>query len=137
MSNEKMIKILLFVRHRTTKNGRKFDSYRTKMRLETYEDGKSQGVKDVYVDVKFVNDLKDKLKDFRSRGYLTINLEDIDAPFRYEVKNVKDEETGVEKKTYPVVWIRNFVSYEPAVRKQTQSAFVLEEEEETAETEID
>ena len=137
MSNEKTIKILLFVRHRTTKNGRKFDSYRTKKRLETYEDGKSQGVKDVYVDVKFVNELKDKLKEFRSRGYLTINLEDIDAPFRYEVKNVKDEETGVEKKTYPVVWIRNFVSYVPAVRKQTQSAFVLEEEEETTETEID
>lgn len=135
MKQENLLKIMVYKRNRTTKDGkRKFYSYRTEMNLP-FKNEESKGLQHCYLDLKFGKEITaDRLKDFKSRGYITCKQEDVSAPFIYEIKEV--EKDGKPKKEYPCVWIHGFESYTESVRRQTQNAFATDEAE-TEQIEID
>lgn len=120
MANSKTIKLNVYSKLvKFTQNGKEktFRSYWTKM----FFDGEVKTLT-----LKFRQNVN--TKDIK-RGILTCNAEDVNAPFKYEVK----EENGV--KIYPVVWIRGLISYEEKLSNHAQSEF-LTDEEETEETTI-
>lgn len=131
MPNE--IKLLVVVKTRKTKQGRKFKSYRTLMNLPVVEN--DNAIEEKWVDVKFGKDVAKKDIDaLKGRGYVYVPDDAISAPFRYEITDDTTEE-GETVKRYPTVWINKISRYEEAMRKPSQSSFVTEEND-TEETEI-
>lgn len=121
MANKKIIKLNVFSKVvKFNQNGKEktFRSYWTKMLF-------NGEVKTLTL--KFRQEVN--VKDIK-RGVLTCNAEDVNAPFKYEVK----EENGA--KVYPVVWVRGYISFESKQSEHKQNDFVIDEEE-TEELTID
>jgi len=130
MSNE--IKLLVVVKTRKTKQGRKFKSYRTLMNLPVVEN--DNAIEQKWVDLKFGKEVDQKDIDaLKGRGYISVPDNAISAPFRYEITE-EENENGDLVKRYPTVWVNKISHYEEAIRKPSQSSFVTESD--TEETEI-
>lgn len=136
------IKILVIKRSKTITNAKgkkvKFDTYRTKMNIpeiEVGEDGKEykSAPVDKWVDLKFGKEVsEDAKKNLVSRGYITIDANDVSAPFVYKIAEEENED-GETVKKYPAVWIHGAFDYTPAQKKPTQNAFVVENDDESVE----
>lgn len=130
-------KIKLLITKRTKKianSKRQFTVYATKMNLPVIsvnEDGKEvKGEPETkWVDLKFGKEVPNSiLETIKSRGYIVIDNDNVNAPFVYKVEESANED-GETVKKYPTVWIHGDFDYFPAPKKQNQNAFVLDEEE--------
>ena len=130
-------KIKLLITKRTKKianSKRQFTVYATKMNppvISVNEEGKEiKGEPETkWVDLKFGKEVPNSfLETIKSRGYLVVDNDNVNAPFVYKVEESANED-GETVKKYPTVWIHGDCDYFPAPKKQSQNAFVLDEEE--------
>ena len=125
-------KLLLMSKQQTRADGKvKYRKYFTYMDIEVKGE-EEKGLQLKSITVKF-----DKSIDTSKfvRGIITLDENDFDAPYRYEVK----EETlpdGTVKLKYPHIFIKKIISYEDRKPKST-GQFNLMDEAETEETEIE
>lgn len=113
---EKLIEVVVLPKQLKTKDGKKkFTTYKTFMHLALKGEKK---VEFHQLDLKFREELSDRIKNIKTRGYLVCNANDVKAPFVYDVV----EKDG--KKVYPVVWIRDFKEYVETPILHDQSSFV-------------
>lgn len=132
MPNE--IKLLVVVKTRKTKQGRKFKSYRTLMNLPVVEH--DNAIEQKWVDLKFGKDVEQKDIDaLKGRGYITVPDDAISAPFKYEITEDVNEQ-GEDVTRYPTVWVNKILHYEEAIRKPSQSSFVVESDTEETDIEV-
>lgn len=109
-------------------NGRKFNTYFTKCRL-VKKGEEDKGKQEVWLNVKFRNNVAtSNLKN----GTLIVEPKHINMPYVYEI--TKDEKG---KDVYPTLWVRGYNKFIPNVVKYSQDIFVVDDEEETEETEIE
>lgn len=117
---EQLIEVVVLPRQLKTKDGKKkFTSFKTIMNLALKGEKK---VERHQLDLKFREELNDRVKNIKTRGYLVCNAKDVNAPFTYDVV----EQDG--KKIYPSVWIRDFKEYVETPRLHDQSSFVTIQE---------
>lgn len=137
MKQNDLIKIQISRMNRKSKDGkRKWIEFRTKMNL-VVKGEEEKGKQDKWVTVQFDESINTKEL---SRGLLTVKVADVSFPRIYEIKDVKDEETGEIKKKYPVVWVNAFKEFH-AIEREIENPFVTDgfddESEDTEETESD
>lgn len=134
------LKMKINRRTNTTKDGRKFNTYKTQMLL-TDKDGNE--LKPHWIDVKFGKDVN--LNQIKGNCIIEVNSEDVFAPFRFEIKPKTDKNGEIvyesdgttPKKEYPHVYIKDILKVNDAPKKRvTQNAFVIDEPS-TEETSID
>lgn len=127
MKQNDLIKIMITKRNHKTKDGkRRFEIFRTKMKL-VVKGEEEKGKQEKWITVKFPRDVN---VSELSRGLLTVKVADISFPRTYEI--TADEKGNPE---YPVVWVRQYKSFEP-LEKDVENPFVTDESE-TEETEIE
>lgn len=122
------IKLQIFSKKvNTTVNGkaRSFITYWTKMNMIVVgEEEKGKLIKSVTVKFR-----KNVDASMIKRGYIIADEKDINAPFKYEVKEeLLDNGVSTGKKLYPTLWIRGFKKYIEEIPTHTQNDFVTEEE---------
>ena len=131
------IRLLVLPKTHNGANGRKFVTYRTRMLL-THKDNPEAGEVETWLDLKFgKNVARGDIDKITRRGTLEVKPENLSVPFSYKVDEVVDEETGEISKKYPCVWVHKIEKFTPSAVVIKQSAFVLDDESETSETEID
>ena len=127
MKQNDLIKIIIKVSNKKTKDGRSFRSYRTPMNLVVVgEEEKGKQQKDVTV--KFTSDVD--VKSIKGYGRISLFVKNVGFPNKYEIT---EDENGNKK--YPVVWVRGFETYEP-IDRDVENPFVTDEPE-TVEAEIE
>lgn len=107
------VKIAIYSRIHTTKDGRKFTIHSTKYQFRNEDGTRTKR----YIRVKFTDDaFKDspvQLKDIK-RGILVVDSKFVGCPDKYEI--TKDKNTG--KDVYPICWIRGGIkSYEEVLKE--------------------
>lgn len=125
------VKLLLMSKKQKLSNGKSFKKFFTYMDIEV------KGEEEKGLQLKSITVLFDEKVDTKNftRGILTVEENDMDIPYRYEIKEVtkKDGTTGL---SYPHIYIKKVISYEERKPKST-GQFNLMDEAETEETEID
>lgn len=119
------MKFFIYSKNKKSKDGRSFRSYWTYMYL-LVKGQEEKGKQRKSVNVSFLQGVN---HSSITRGIVE---GDFDAPFIYEIK--KDEKTGKDK--YPTLWVKRVDSFEEKTAKHQQSDFILEDEGETEEAEI-
>lgn len=132
------MKLKLFSRIQEFKQGNKTIKkrvYSTLMSLKVVGE-EEKGAQKKYVNLKFREGIK---TDYLKRGYIEIvdSPEYINYPFKYEIKDVKDDKgnvvldaNGKPKKEYPCVWIRkDDFKYTEVLKNNNQSLFDVTEEQ--------
>ena len=125
-------KLLLMSKQQTRADGK--SKYR---KFFTYMDIEVKGEEDKGLQLKSITVKFDKTIDTSKfvRGIITLDDNDFDAPYKYEVKEEVQQDGSVKKK-YPHIYIKKIVSYEDRKPKST-GQFNLMDEAETEETEIE
>lgn len=126
-----MVKFLLMSKNQKTANGRSFRKFFTSVNI-IVKGEEDKGKQEKTLTVKFAKEID--TSKFR-RGIITANENDVELPYKYEVRTVTDKD-GNEKLKYPHVYVKAIESYEERLPKSTGD-FNLKDEQETEETEID
>ena len=122
-----MITLLLLTKNQSTKDGRKFKKFFTRVKIEVKGE-EEKGLQPKTLTVKFADGVKvDKL----GRGLITCKEEDIELPYKFQI--TKNEKTG--KDQYSYIYIKGYDNFEPRKPKSTVQ-FDLLDEDETEEIEI-
>lgn len=113
----------------------KFASFFTPVKI-VVKGEEEKGEQDKTLTVRFSESATKKLPVGFKGGIIECKGENVNAPYVYEIKTVKDEKTGEDKPDYPFVYIKDIetVTDLPVTVKNT-CTFVVDEEE-TTETEI-
>ena len=126
-------KLLLMSKNQKMANGKKtFKKFFTAVKIEV-EGEEDKGLQSKTMTVKFDSSID--TKDY-TRGILTVDLKDIDIPFRYRIKEVMLED-GTTKKVYPHIFIKKVISYEERKPKSTAVFDLLDEKEDEEEVDIE
>ena len=127
-----LVKMLLMSKQQTRADGK--SKYR---KFFTYMDIEVKGEEDKGLQLKSITVKFDKTIDTSKfiRGIITLDENDYDAPYRYEVKE-EVQPDGTVKQKYPHIFIKKIVSYEDRKPKST-GQFNLMDEADTEETEIE
>lgn len=125
-----MVKLLLVSKIKETKDGRKFRKFFSPVKI-LVKGEEDKGLQDKTITVKFGEGIN--TSNF-IRGILTVKEENIEIPYKWEVKPSKK---NPEKLKYPEIWIKHSIeSFEPRVTNNSVQFTGLEEETDTEETEI-
>ena len=125
-------KMLLMSKNQTRADGKsKFRKFFTYMDIEVKGE-EDKGLQSKSLTVKF-----DKTIDTSKfiRGVITLDENDYDAPYKYEVKEEVQQDGSVKLK-YPRIYVKKIIKYEDRKPKST-GQFNLMDEAETDEIEID
>lgn len=124
-----MMKLLLMSKNQKTADGRTFRKFFTSVYVVV------KGEEDLGEQKKTLTVKFDKKIDTSRylRGIITAKEENIDMPYKYEVKEV--EKNGVKKLKYPHIFIKAVEDYEPRSPKST-IRFNLLDEGDTEEVDI-
>ena len=125
-------KMLLMSKNQTRADGKsKFRKFFTYMDIEVKGE-EDKGLQTKSLTVKF-----DKTIDTSKfiRGVITLDENDYDAPYKYEVKEEVQQDGSVKLK-YPRIYVKKIIKYEDRKPKST-GQFNLMDEAETDEIEID
>lgn len=128
-----LAKLLLMSKNQKMANGKKsFKKFFTAVKIEV-EGEEEKGLQSKTMTVKFDSSID--TKDF-TRGILTVDMKDVDIPFRYRIKEVVSED-GSTKKVYPHIFIKKVIKYEERKPKSTAVFDLLDEEEDEEEFNIE